>query len=157
MTMLMHFDPFRDFDRLTEQLLRGRMAAPRMMPMDAFRHGDHFVVHFDLPGVDPDSIELTVENHALTVKAERSWHELEGDDVVAAERPVGTFTRQLVLGDSLDTERIEASYDQGVLTLTIPVAERAQPKKVSVTSGSRPKVIDASNASAENEESESSS
>ena len=84
MTMLMHFDPFRDFDRLTEQLLRGRVAAPRMMPMDAFRHGDHFVVHFDLPGVDPNSIELTVENNALTVKAERSWHELEGDEVVAS-------------------------------------------------------------------------
>src|SRR4051794_34673217 len=125
MAMLMHFDPLREFDRLADQVLRARTAATRMMPMDAFRHEDHFVVHFDLPGVDPNSIDLTVENNGLTVRAERSWHELEGDEVIASERPVGTFTRQLILGETLDTEHIEASYDQGVLTLTIPITERA--------------------------------
>ena len=146
MAMLMRFDPFRDFDRLTEQLL-GRTGGPRMMPMDALRHGDHFVVHFDLPGVDPNSIELTVERNALTVQAERSWHRLEGDEIVAAERPVGTFTRQLMLGDSVDTEHIEASYDQGVLTLTIPIAEGAKPRRVTINTGSRPQAIETTSRS----------
>ena len=112
--------------------------------MDAFRHGDHFVVHFDLPGVDPNSIELTVERNALTVKAERSWHTFEGDQMVASERPMGTFSRELMLGDSLDSEQIEATYDQGVLTLSIPVAEGAKPRKVEVSSGGKPEVISAS-------------
>ncbi len=146
---VMRFDPFRDFDRLAEQLLGARTSVARMMPMDAFRHGDHFVVHFDLPGVDPHSIELTVESNTLTVKAERSWHTVEGDEVVASERAVGTFSRQLILGDSLDTDHIEATYDQGVLTLSIPVAEGAKPRKVPVTSGSKPETIEASSASGE--------
>jgi HSP20 family protein len=146
---VMRFDPFRDFDRLTEQLLGARTPPARMMPMDAFRHGDHFVVHFDLPGVDPNSIELTVERNALTVKAERSWHTVEGDEVVASERPVGTFSRQLMLGDSLDTDHIEATYDQGVLTLSIPVAEGAKPRKVTITSGGKPAPIEASSSSGE--------
>ena len=147
MTMLMRFDPFRELDRLTEQLMGSVRAAPRMMPMDAFRHGDHFVVHFDLPGVDPNSIELTVERNSLTVKAERSWHTVEGDEVIASERPVGTFTRQLMLGDSLDTENIEATYDQGVLTLSIPVAEGAKPKKVPISAGGKAQPIEASSRS----------
>ena len=104
---------------------------------------------FDLPGVDPNSIELTVERNALTVKAERSWHTVEGDEVIASERPVGTFSRQLMLGDSLDTDHIEATYDQGVVTLSIPVAEGAKPRKVTITSGGKPEAIEASSGSGE--------
>jgi len=145
MTMLMRFDPFRELDWLTGRMQPGRVV-PQMMPMDAFRHEDHFVIHFDLPGVDPNSIDLTVEKNSLTVKAERSWHPVEGDEVIATERPTGTFSRQLLLGDNLDTDNIEASYHDGVLTLTIPVAESAKPRKVAVSTaaGDKPRVIDAS-------------
>ena len=131
--MLMRWDPFRELDRLTEQLTA--RPAFRQFPMDAYRRGDQFFVHFDLPGVDPASIELTVERNVLTVKAERDWRPAEGDEVLVAERPRGSFSRQLFLGDTLDGERVQASYDQGVLTLTIPVAERAKARKVEVTSG----------------------
>jgi HSP20 family protein len=131
--MLMRFDPFREVDRLFDQFTTpGRPAA---MPMDAYRRGDAFVVHFDLPGVEPGSIELTVEKNVLNVKSERRWSRAEGDEVIVAERPQGTFTRQLFLGDSLDYNRIEANYDNGVLTLTIPVAEAAKPRRVEVTAG----------------------
>jgi HSP20 family protein len=139
--MLMRWDPFRDFDRLNEQLWRngGRApAAANTFPMDAYRRGDRFFVHFDLPGVDPDGIELTVEKNVLTVKVDRQWQPQEGDEVLAVERPRGTFTRQLFLGDTLDAGQLEASYDKGVLTLTIPVAEAAKPRKVQVTAGSSP-------------------
>lgn len=130
--MLLRFDPFREFDRLTDQVLGN----PRMaMAMDAYRHGDEFVVHFDLPGVDPGSIDLTVERNVLTVSAAREWRHDNGVEVIASERPQGRFSRQLFLGDSLDTERINASYDNGVLTLRLPVAEQAKPRKVEVTSG----------------------
>lgn len=132
--MLMRSDPFRDLDRLTQQLF-GSSARPSVMPMDAYRKGDQFVVHFDLPGVDPSSIDLTVEKNVLTVSAQRQWQPAEGEQVVASERPQGSFSRQLFLGESLDTERIEASYDAGVLTLTVPVAEQAKPRKVEITSG----------------------
>jgi HSP20 family protein len=132
--MLMRFDPFRDLDRLTQQLWNtgGSGSSLRGMPMDAYRRGDRFVVHFDLPGVDPDHLELTVEKNVLTVKAERGWERQEGDEPVAAERIQGTFTRQLFLGETLDADHIEANYEQGVLTLTIPVAEAAKPRKVEV-------------------------
>ena len=130
--MLMRFDPFRDFDRLSQHLV-GSGRAP-VMPMDAFRSGDQFVVRFDLPGVDPSSIDLTVEKNVLTVSAERSWQPGEGAEVVASERPHGTFTRQLFLGETLDTDRIEASYDAGVLTLTLPVAEQAKPRRIEIAS-----------------------
>jgi len=128
--VLMRFDPFRDLDRWTPTATR-----PSVMPMDAYRNGDHVTVHFDLPGVDPGSIDLTVEKNVLNVSATRQWQRGEGTEVVASERPQGSFTRQLFLGDSLDTERIEASYDNGVLTLTIPVAEAAKPRKVEITGG----------------------
>ena len=140
--MLMRFDPFRDFDRLTQQL-RGDSGRRAWMPMDAYRHGDHYVVHFDLPGVDPGSIDLTVDKNVLTVKAERSWQPAEGDEVLVSERTQGSFTRQLLLGESLDADRIEACYDNGVLTLTIPVAEEAKPRKVEITHGGGPKAIEA--------------
>jgi HSP20 family protein len=130
--MLMRTDPFRELDRLTQQVL-GTRSQPAAMPIDAFRRGDEFVVEFDLPGVDPESIDLTVERNALTVHASRSRTTDDPNvELVIAERPQGTFSRQLFLGDALDTDRIEASYAAGVLTLRIPVAERAKPRRLSV-------------------------
>ena len=123
-------DPFRDFDRFTQQLL-GTTSRPAVMPMDAWREGDRFVLEFDLPGVAPESIDLDVERNVLTVRAERVAR--NGDwEMLAAERSRGTFSRQLVLGDNLDLERIEASYADGVLRLTVPVAERAKPRKIEI-------------------------
>jgi HSP20 family protein len=143
--MLMRTDPFRELDRLTQQVFGtpGTWSRPTAMPMDAYRDGEQFVVSFDLPGVTPDAIELDVERNVLTVKAERRP---VGKDVEmqVSERPLGVFSRQLFLGDTLDTDHIEASYDAGVLTLRIPIAERAKPRKISITSGEEaPKQIDA--------------
>jgi HSP20 family protein len=134
-TMLMRTDPFRELDRLTQQVLgtNGTLARPSVMPMDAWRDGDTFHVEFDLPGVDPDSIDLDVERNVITVKAERPPRASDAE-AIAAERPRGVFSRQLILGDNLDTEHIAASYDSGVLTLQIPVAERAKPRKISISS-----------------------
>ena len=131
--MLIRFDPFREFDRLTEQLASTASRAPRAFPMDAYRRGEQFIVHFDLPGIDPAAIDLTVEQNVLTVRAERRFEPREGDEVVVAERPHGTYTRQIFLGDTLDTENLQANYDHGVLTLTIPIAETAKPRRVQVT------------------------
>lgn len=128
-------DPFRDFDRLTQQLL-GTTNRPAAMPMDAWREGDRFVIEFDLPGVARDSIDLDVERNVLTVRAERVPG--NGDwQMLASERTRGSFSRQLVLGDNLDLERIEASYDAGVLRLVVPVAERAKPRKIEIGGGER--------------------
>jgi HSP20 family protein len=134
-TMLMRTDPFRELDRLTQQVLgtNGTLARPSVMPMDAWRDGDIFQVEFDLPGVNPDSIDLDVERNVVTVRAERPPRASDAE-AIAAERPRGVFSRQLILGDNLDTEHIEASYDSGVLTLQIPVAERAKPLKISIAS-----------------------
>ena len=133
--MLMRTDPFRDLDRFTQQVLgtNGTLARPSVMPMDAWRDGDTFHVEFDLPGVNPDSIDLDVESNVVTVKAERPPHDRD-TELIAAERPRGVFSRQLILGDNLDTEHISASYDAGVLTLQIPVAEQAKPRKISISS-----------------------
>jgi HSP20 family protein len=133
--MLMRTDPFRELDRLTQQVFGadGTMARPAAMPMDAWREDDTFHVEFDLPGVDPGSIDLDVERNVITVKAERS-HRASDAELIAAERPRGVFSRQLVLGDNLDTEHISASYEAGVLALQIPVAERAKPRKITVAS-----------------------
>ena len=129
--MLRTTDPFRDFDRLAQQLL-GTTSRPVVMPMDAWREGDRFVIEFDLPGVAPESIDLDVERNVLTVRAERTTR--NGDwEMLAAERPTGLFSRQLVLGDNLDLERIDASYDAGVLRLVVPVAEKAKPRKIEVS------------------------
>lgn len=134
---MMRFDPFRDLDRLADQLTSG-MRTPRTAPMDVYRLGDHYVVHLDLPGVDPGSVDLSVEDNALTVRAHRTTRpQGEGMQVVVAERPSGEFVRQLFLGEGLDTGRIEATYDQGVLTLHIPVAERAKPRRIEVAVGGR--------------------
>jgi len=129
--MLMRTDPFRDLDRLTQQLL-GTPARPALMTMDAWRDGDEFVVEFDLPGVSPDSVDLGVERNVLTVRAERP--PLNGDrELIAAERPRGVFSRQLILGDNLDMENVGASYNAGVLTVRIPVAEQAKPRKITIS------------------------
>ncbi|WP_137123514.1 Hsp20/alpha crystallin family protein [Segeticoccus rhizosphaerae] len=134
--MLMRTDPFRELDRLTRQMFNGNgtLAYPAAMPMDAWREGDSFVVEFDLPGVDPGAIDLDVERNVVTVRAERPVRQDTGD-MIAAERARGTFSRQLVLGDNLDTERIDAGYDAGVLTLRIPVAEQAKPRKIEISTG----------------------
>ena len=134
--MLVRYDPFRDFDRFTEQVFGGPQRT-QWMPMDAFRHGDHVELRFDLPGADADSIDVTVERNVLTVKAERSWTPAEGDEVLARERPQGAVTRQVMLGESLDTDRLTATYDRGVLSVSIPVAEQAKPRKVEIHSGDR--------------------
>lgn len=138
--MLMRTDPFRDFDRLTQQLF-GTTTRPATMPMDAYRSGDDFVIHFDLPGIDPESIDLDVERNVLTVRAERRSPAPEEAELIAAERPTGQFSRQLFLGETLDTERINASYDAGVLTLRVPVAEQAKPRKIHISGGSSPQQI----------------
>ena len=131
---VMRFDPFRDVDRLAEQMFSaGLRGTPRSVPMDAYRRGDQFLIHLDLPGVDPDAIELTVEQNVLTIRAERRFEPEEGDELLVSERPQGTFTRQLLLGASLDTDSLEADYDQGVLTLRIPVVQAAKPRRVEVT------------------------
>jgi HSP20 family protein len=129
----MRFDPFRDFDRLVAEQMAGLRGAPRIVPMDAYRRADQFLVHLDLPGVDADAIELTVEQNVLTIRAERRFEPEEGDELLITERPQGSFTRQLLLGESLDTDRLEADYDQGVLTVRIPVAEAAKPRRVEIT------------------------
>jgi HSP20 family protein len=134
--MLVRFDPYREFDRLAEQFASTASRAPRAFPMDAYRRGEQFIVQFDLPGIEPGAIELTVEQNVLTVRAERRFEPQQGDEVVVAERPYGTYTRQLFLGDTLDSENMQASCEHGVLTLTIPVAETAKPRRVQV--GGRP-------------------
>ncbi|MBA2955907.1 Hsp20 family protein [Nocardioides sp. MAH-18] len=126
-------DPFRDFDRLTQQIF-GTTNRPAVMPMDAWREGERFVIEFDLPGVAKDSIDLDVERNVLTVRAERVAR--NGDwEALASERPRGVFSRQLVLGDNLDLDRIEAAYADGVLRLVVPVAEKAKPRKIQVSAG----------------------
>ena len=129
--MLMRTDPVRDLDRLAQQTL-GTPARPAAMPIDAYREGDSFVVQFDLPGVDPGSIDLTIEKNVLTVHAQRNRTSGEGVELLVAERPHGSFSRQLFLGESLDTDRIDANYSDGVLTLSIPVAEKAKPRRVPI-------------------------
>jgi HSP20 family protein len=128
--MLMRTDPFRELDRLAQVL--GTPARPAAMPIDAYRKGESFLVQFDLPGAQADSIDLTVEKNVLTVHATRSRPEVEGVEMLVAERPQGTFSRQLFLGETLDTEHIEAEYADGVLTLRLPVAESAKPRKVAI-------------------------
>lgn len=143
---LVRSDPFRELDRLAQQLWGdGRTRSGSLsMPMDAYRKGDVFLVQIDLPGVQSDAIELTVEDNVLTVRAERPSPEVnEGVEALVAERPYGTFSRQMFLGDNLDVERIEANYAAGVLTLTIPVAAHAKPRRIEVTTTRRSEAIPA--------------
>ena len=128
-------DPFRDFDRLAQQIL-GTTNRPAVMPMDAWREGDRFVIEFDLPGVSRETIDLDVERNVLTVRAERVPR--NGDwETLASERPRGVFSRQLVLGDNLDLDGISADYGDGVLRLTVPVAEKAKPRKIQLAHDER--------------------
>ena len=138
--MLIRFDPFREMERAAGTWWNGR--APGL-PMDAYRRGDQFVVQFDLPGVDPSTVDLTVEKNVLTVRAQRQWPMDDVDKIAVQERPQGTFTRQLFLGEQLDTEKIAAHYEHGVLTLTIPMAEQAKPRKVEITAGGGQAAIEA--------------
>jgi HSP20 family protein len=128
--MLMRTDPFRELDRLTQQVF-GTVARPALMPMDAWREGDTFHIEFDLPGVRADSIDLDVERNVLTVRADRPTR--DGDlELIAAERPSGVFSRQLILGDNVDLDKISANYHDGVLSLEVPVAEKAKPRKIAI-------------------------
>ncbi|MFT7839144.1 Hsp20/alpha crystallin family protein [Saccharothrix sp. BKS2] len=134
--MLMRTDPFRELDRLAQQFFTGpgTWSRPTPMPMDAYRAGDEFVVEFDLPGVAADAIDLDVERNVLTVKAERRPSRTgDGVEMQVSERPLGVFSRQLFLGDTLDADRIKADYDSGVLTLRIPIAEKAKPRKITIS------------------------
>jgi HSP20 family protein len=133
MEMLVRTDPFRELDRLTEQLF-GTAARPARMPMDAWREGDSFIAEFDLPGIDPDTVQIDIERNVLSVRADRPARE-GVNELIAAERPRGVFHRQLILGDNLDAERVQASYVDGVLRITLPIAERAKPRKIAVTRG----------------------
>jgi HSP20 family protein len=132
--MQLRFDPFRDFDRLTAEVF-GTARTPALMPMDCLRTGDQFVVRFDLPGIDAESLEVSAENNLLTVRAERHRSDPDDASYLVSERPAGTYSRQLVLGDGLAVDDIRADYRDGVLTLTIPVAEQAKPRKIEIRRG----------------------
>jgi HSP20 family protein len=140
--MLMRTDPFRDLDRLTQALM-GTPARPASLPMDAYRHDNEFVVQLELPGVSPSSIDLTVEQNVLTVHAERKPAYSGDVERVVGERTYGTFSRQLFLGETLDTDRLAADYDAGVLTIRIPVAEQAKPRKIQINGSGKREAISA--------------
>ncbi|QBS46195.1 Hsp20/alpha crystallin family protein [Nocardia sp. CS682] len=136
---MLRFDPFHDMDTVARQLLgetAGSSRAPRFMPMDLFKAGDHYVLHADLPGVDPGSVDVSVDNGTLTLRAQRSAPSEEGVQWIASERFAGNFMRQISLGDNVDADKISATYNNGVLSVTIPIAERAKPRRIEVASGS---------------------
>jgi len=133
---VLRFDPFRELDRMTEQLLgapAGSPRAPRFMPMDLYRSGDHYVLHADLPGVDPGSVDVSVDNGTLTIRAQRSSRTEDGVEWLASERFTGTYMRQIALGDGIDADRISATYENGVLTLSLPLAEKAKPRRIDIS------------------------
>jgi HSP20 family protein len=137
---MLRFDPFHDIDAMTREFLgttRGSARAPRFMPMDMFRSGDHYVLHADLPGVDPGSVDVSVDNGTLTLRAQRSLPSDEGVQWLASERFAGTYMRQISLGDGIDASRISATYENGVLSVTLPVAEKAKPRRIEVSSLSK--------------------
>jgi HSP20 family protein len=138
--MLMRTDPFRELDRLTQQVF-GTAARPALMPMDAWRDGDTFHIEFDLPGVSANSIDLDVERNVLTVRADRPSRDVNVE-LIAAERPSGVFSRQLILGDNVDLDKISASYQDGVLSLQVPVAEKAKPRKIAVEASDGQRTIE---------------
>ncbi|MBF6438661.1 Hsp20/alpha crystallin family protein [Nocardia cyriacigeorgica] len=144
---MLRFDPFHDIDAVARQLLgeaTGTSRAPRFMPMDLFKAGDHYVLNADLPGVDPGSVDVSVDNGTLTLRAQRTAPSEEGVQWIASERFSGTYMRQLSLGDNVDTDNISATYNNGVLSVTLPIAERAKPRRIEITGGgSGPKTIEA--------------
>ncbi|MFC7759803.1 Hsp20/alpha crystallin family protein [Catellatospora bangladeshensis] len=129
--MAMRWDPFRDFDRLAGEVF-GAARTPALMPMDCLRTGEEFVVRFDMPGMEPDTLDVSAENNTLTVRGERRRHDPEGATYLVSERPTGSYSRQLVLGDGVDVEAISAEYTDGVLSLRIPVAQQAKPRKIEI-------------------------
>jgi HSP20 family protein len=133
--MAVFFDPFRDLDRMASSLLDSNQG-PRLMPIDLYRDGDHYILSADLPGIDPGSVDVDVDGQLLTVRAERTMHGTDGVKWITKERPSGSFFRQFTLGEGLDSAGISAKYDNGVLSIMIPVSERAKPRKVSVSTGS---------------------
>ncbi len=137
--MLMRFDPFREVDRL----MQGSWVPRNAVPLDVFRRGEEFVVKVDLPGIEPSSIDLQVEKNVLTLSAERTWAPSEDDEMIVSERAQGNFTRRLFLGEGLDTDRITAAYENGVLTVRVPVADTAKSRKVEISVGQSGNVIDA--------------
>ncbi|WP_449281807.1 Hsp20/alpha crystallin family protein [Leucobacter sp.] len=130
-----HYSPIREMERLADALLDGPARGPRQMPMDLYRDGDRYMLTADLPGMDPGSVDIDVDGQLLTIRAERTLPDHENVKWITRERTPGSFLRQLSLGQGIDTERISAGYDNGVLSVTIPVSERAKPRKVQVTSG----------------------
>jgi HSP20 family protein len=134
--MTMYWDPFRELDRLASSMLDSRQG-PRVMPIDLHRDGDHYVLSADLPGVDPGSVDVDIDGQLLTIRAERTMRSEEGTQWLVRERPSGSFLRQIALGDGLDTGSISAHYENGVLSVVIPVSEQAKPRKVEVQSVSR--------------------
>ena len=139
--MAIGYDPFRELDQLAQQLLSGGRS-PRSFPMDAYRRGDDFFVHLDLPGVDPGSIDITVEGPNITISAERRFNQHEDDEILVSERPQGRFSRDLRVGTRVDSDAIEANYEGGVLTLRLPMAAEAKPRRVEVRSGEQQKTIE---------------
>lgn len=135
--MLLRFDPFRDLDEPTELTHDGRT---RSIPLDAYRRDGLLHVDLDLPGVPPESVQVTVERNVVSIKAERRWT-TEGAQTVVCERPVGTFSRQLFLGESLDADKVTASYRDGVLHLAVPVLEQAKPRRIEVTPMEAPEIV----------------
>jgi HSP20 family protein len=144
---IMRFDPFRELDRFSEQVMGARM--PRTMPMEAWRRNDEFVVYVDLPGVDRDDVELTVDRNVVSIRAERRPAHDEGDEVIVDERPHGIFTRQLFLGDNLDADELSAEYDRGVLMLTIPIAEKSKPRRIQLGAQRQEELPDSGSATAD--------
>ncbi|GAA5081806.1 Hsp20/alpha crystallin family protein [Nocardia iowensis] len=143
---VLRFDPFHDIDTVARQLLGeavGSARAPRFMPMDLFKAGDHYVLNADLPGVDPGSVDVSVDNGTLTLRAQRSAPSEEGVQWIASERFSGNYLRQVSLGDNVDAEKISAAYNNGVLSVTIPIAERAKPRRIEISGGSSQKTIEA--------------
>lgn len=132
--MLMRYDPFREFERLTSNLVDAART-PRTMPMDAYRQGEELHVHLDLPGIEPDSIDLRVERNVLSVTARRTFERTDADELIVSERPQGVFNRQVFLGEGLDTDALEANYANGVLSITVPVHESAKPRRVPISVG----------------------
>ena len=139
--MLMRFDPWREFDRLTRDLFNGSVRTS--LPIDAYRKDDEFVIHFDLPGIDSDSIDLTVDENVLTVRAERRAETTEGVEVLVSERPQGTYVRRIFLGEAIDADKLSARYDNGVLTVVAPISESAKPRKIEIAAGNGTPALEA--------------
>ncbi|MEV5837427.1 Hsp20/alpha crystallin family protein [Nocardia sp. NPDC052112] len=147
---MLRFDPFHDIDTVARQLLGesvGSSRVPRFMPMDLFKAGDHYVLNADLPGVDPGSVDVSVDNGTLTLRAQRSLPSDEGVQWIASERFAGTYMRQLSLGDNVDADKISATYNNGVLSVTLPIAEKAKPRRIEISGSSQPRTIEAGSSS----------